>query len=89
MRFRFHSVVVACSAASSTTSAASAAAASTAAAAAAAACEPGEPSPSLIRVGPGNKVVAGFEPAPAADVTLEVVAGTGTGSAAAADASLR
>jgi hypothetical protein len=80
---------VACSAASSSTTATSAATASTTAAAAAAAREPGEPSPSLIRVGPGNEVVAGFEPAAATDVPLEGVAETGSGSAAAAGADLR
>ena len=82
---RFSSVVVAGSAASSSTTPASAATASTTAAAAAAARETGEPSPSLIRVGPGNEVVAGIEPAPATDVPLEVVAGTGSAAAAGAD----
>ncbi len=58
-------VVVTGSATSSSASAASTAAASSAAAAAAAACEAGEPSPSLVRVRPGNEVVSGFGPAPA------------------------
>ncbi len=62
------------SAASSSTTATSAATASTTAAAAAAARETGEPSPSLIRVRPGDKVVAGFRAAPAADVPLVGVA---------------
>ncbi len=79
MRFSFSS---ACSAASSSTTAASAATASTTAAAAAAARETGEPSPSLIRVGPGNEIVAGFEAAPAADVPREGVAGSGSAGTA-------
>ncbi len=65
------------SAASTSASAASTAAASSAAAAAAAACEAGEPPPSLIRVRPGDEVVAGFRPAPAADIPREAVAGAG------------
>jgi hypothetical protein len=68
----FLSVVVACSAASSSTTATSAATASTTAAAAAAARETGEPSPSLIRVRPGDKVVSGFGTAPAADVPVSL-----------------
>jgi hypothetical protein len=79
----FLSEVVACSAASSSTTATSAATASTTAAATAAARETGEPSPSLIRVGPGNEIVAGFEATPAADIPLEAVAGSGSGSAGA------
>ncbi len=78
----FLSVVMACSAASSSTTATSAATASTAAAAA---HETGEPSPSLILVGPGNKIVAGFEAAPAADVPREAVAGSGSAGTAGAD----
>ena len=70
-------VVVTGSATSSSTSAASAAAASSAAAAATAACEAGEPSPSLVRVRPGNKVVSRFGSAPAADIPREVVARAG------------
>jgi hypothetical protein len=63
---RLAPVVVVGGAASSTASAA---------AAATAACEAGEPSPSLIRVRPGNEVVAGFGPAPAADIPREAGAG--------------
>ncbi len=77
----FLSVVVACSAASSSTTAAWTATASTTAAAAAAARKTGEPSPSLIRVGPGNEIVTGFETAPAADVPREGVAGSGSAGA--------
>ena len=79
---RFSSVVVAGSAALSSTTAASATVASTTAAAAAAARETGEPSPSLIRVRPGDKVVAGFRAAPAADVLREGVAGSGAAGGA-------
>ncbi len=73
----FASVVVAGSAASSSTTAAS-----STAAAAAAARETGEPSPSLIRVRPGDKVVTGFGTAPAADVPRESVAGAGAAGVA-------
>ncbi len=79
---RFSSVVVAGSAASSSTTAASAATTSTTAAAAAAARETGEPSPSLIRVRPEDKVVTGFRAAPAADIPREGVAGSGAAGAA-------
>ncbi len=78
---RFLSVVVVCSAASSSTAATSAATASTTAAAAAATRETGEPSPSLVRVGPANEIVSGFEAAPAADVPREAVAGSGSAGA--------
>jgi hypothetical protein len=53
---RFALVVVVSSTASA--SAAYTAAASSAAAAAAAACEAGEPSPSLVRVRPGNEALS-------------------------------
>ncbi len=78
---RFALVVVVSSTASSSASAASTAAASSAAAAAAAACEAGEPSPSLVRVRPGNEVVSRIGSAPAADIPREVSAGAGSGAA--------
>jgi hypothetical protein len=65
--------------ASATASAAATAASATAATAAAG--ESGEPSPSLVRVGPGNEVVSRIRAAPAADIPREVAAGAGAGTA--------
>jgi hypothetical protein len=74
-------VVVVSRTASGSASATSTAAASSATAATAAAGESGEPSPSLVQVRPGNKVVTRIGSAPAADIPREVSAGAGSGAA--------